>query len=345
MTHRHTRVAVLLTALTLAVGALGSPAAASSPPTLHRDQAAAGWLARQMVSGDHFEVTFGGFSFPDQGLTIDGILAYAATGTADDFAARATTWLALPDNLTGYIGDGGGEAYAGATAKLLLATEVRGVPATFGGVDLPARLAGLLTPSGRYSDRSAFGDFTNAFSQSFAIIALDRRGGAPASAVNFLVGAECPDGGFPLSFGQTPCASDPDGTSMAVQALLASGRIAAANRGLTWLAGQQQAGGGISAVPGAAPNANSTGLAGQAFAAGGRPVRAALAKLFLLGLQVGCAGATADRGAIAFDTTGFDPATATRATAQGVLGLADIGYAQLTAHGAHSGDPHLACGH
>ena len=52
------------------------------------------------------------------------------------------------------------------------------------------RLASLLTPTGQYSDRFAFGDFSNAFSQSLAIIALDRRSGAPTSAVNFLDGTE-----------------------------------------------------------------------------------------------------------------------------------------------------------
>jgi hypothetical protein len=341
-----TRIAILLTAalttVTVTTATVAAPASATSIPT--RGQAASGWLARQMVDGDHLETVFGGFSFPDQGLTIDAILAYAATGTADDFAARATAWLAEPDNLGGYIGDGGTESYAGATAKLLLATEVRGAdPSTFGGVDLPARLSALLTPSGRYSDRSAFGDFSNAFSQSLAIIALSRHGGAPASAVTFLAGTACADGGFPLDFGTSPCVSDIDATAMDTQALLAAGRTTEANAGLTWLASAQQSNGGFAEVPGSSPDANSTGLAGQALAAGGRPVRALAAKAYLIHLQVGCSGAATDRGALAFDGTGFDPATAVRATAQGILGLADIGLAHLSASGAHTGDPHLTC--
>ena len=297
-----------------------------------------------MVDGSHFVDVFEGVAYPDQGLTIDAILAFAATGTADDYAARATSWLAQPDNLSGYIGDGVTESYAGATAKLFLATEVRGVnPTTFGGVNLPARLAALLTPSGQYADRSAYGDFSNAFSQSLAVIALSRRGGVPTSAVNFLVSTQCADGGFPLSFGEAACTSDPDATAMDVQALLSTGRIVAANRGLNWLANAQQTGGGFTSAPGTAPNANSTGLAGQALSVGGRPVRALLAKAFLIGQQVGCSGTPADQGALAYDTTGFDPDTAVRATAQGILGLADIGMVNLSAHGSYAGDPHLAC--
>jgi hypothetical protein len=37
------------------------------------------------------------------------------------------------------------------------------------------RLRSLLTPSGRFSDRSEFGDFNNAFTQPLAIITLCRR--------------------------------------------------------------------------------------------------------------------------------------------------------------------------
>ena len=60
-------------------------------------------------------------------------------------------------------------------------------------------------------------------------------------------------------------------------------------------------------------------------------------------VQVGCAGKPARRGALAFTDQGFRAATATRATAQGILGLADIGLARLSARGSQPGDPHLAC--
>jgi hypothetical protein len=77
---------------------------------------------------------------------------------------------------------------------------------------------------------------------------------------------------------------------------------------------------------------------------GGKFLPAAKAALFLVGLQVGCSGPTAEQGAIAFDSTGFSQDTAPRATAQAVLGLAGVGLARLSARGAQTGDPHLACG-
>jgi hypothetical protein len=321
-----------------------APATATGPTTHNRAGAAAGWLARQLVDGDHFEVDFGGQTFPDQGLTIDAVYAFATAKVADDHAARAMLWLARSDILTGYIGDGAGESYAGPTAKLALAVLVRGGdPASFGGVDLLTRLRGLQQPSGRFTDRSAFGDFSNAFSQSLAILALDRTAaGAPAAASTFLADSRCPDGGYPVQFALPVCTSEVDATAMSVQALLAAGRFADAAPGLNWLVSVQGDDGGFAGSAGV-PNANSTGLAGQALRAGLRPVAAARATLFLIGLQVGCEGTAGDRGAVAFDASGFDPAIATRSTAQAVLGMAGAGFPHLTANGSRSGAPALAC--
>jgi hypothetical protein len=339
------RALILTLSLAAAIGATavaGPAVAATAPPT--RGQAAAGWLARQLIDRSHLVEVFDGVSYPDQGGTIDAIFAFAATGTASDYAARATGWLERPSILSDYIGDGTKDSYAGATAKVALAAEVMGVnPDRFGKVDLLARLAKLLTKSGRYSDHSSFGDFSNAFSQALAILALSRHGGAPAKAVNFLIGSECANGGFPLYFAQKTCVADPDATGMDVQALLAAGRTIAAERGLRWLARVQRSNGGFATSASAAPNANSTGLAGEALADGGWLRRAALARNFLLSLQVGCAGKPSQRGAIAYDKTGFAQSTAVDATAQGVLGIADVPLAKLSSRGARSGAPTLEC--
>ncbi|MBB5953563.1 hypothetical protein FHS29_000133 [Saccharothrix tamanrassetensis] len=304
-----------------------------------RADAAAGWLARQMVAGERFEVEFDGVRYPDQGLTIDAVFAFAAARASRGYADRALAWLARPEVSGGYLGTGG-EAYAGAHAKLLLAVLVaREDPRAFGGVDLVAGLRGLLAPSGRFSDRSAFGDFSTAFSQSFAVIALDRtREGAPVAAVDFLAGTQCSDGGFPVRFGQSPCVGDVDGTAMAVQALLAADRPVDAREGLAWLTGVQQSSGGF----GAPANANSTGLAAQALAAGGEVHAAHRARSFLKSLQVGCAGTPQTRGAIAYDASGFDPATAVRATAQAVPGLTGTPFRALRGGGV-AGAPTLSC--
>lgn len=350
MASRTTRLAALLTGTALALvpmaGAATAAPAAPAPRTVLPDDAAAGWLARQLVDGDHLETSFGGISYPDQGLTVDAVLAFAAAKVSGTAARRATAWLAEPANLTGYLGDGGTEAYAGATAKLLLLAEVRGAdPRAFGGVDLPARLRSLITPSGRFADRSAFGDFSNAFGQSYAIVALNRTAArAPASASAFLVSEQCADGGVPISFGVAPCAGDVDATALAVQALRSAGRTTAAKKGVAWLTARQRSGGGLAAGDGTGtPNANSTGLAGQAFADAGRVLPAVKAGVALVRLQLRCSAPAANRGAVAFDPTGFDAATAPRATAQAVLGLTGVGLSTLTASGSAPAAPALAC--
>ena len=348
MTVLRARIAAFLAVFALSVvavlAATGAPAMAASRPTQRPAQAAAGWLARQMTDHNHFVDVFNGTRFPDQGLTIDAIFAFAAARTADDYAARAVAWLARPSILKGYIGNGTTSSFAGATAKLMLAAEVRGLnPATFGGVNLPARLAALLTASGRYSDHSKFGDFSNAFSQALAVIATSRLGGAAPSAVSYLAGTECSDGGFPLDFGQPACTSDPDATALDVQALLAAGRLGPARHGLSWLASVQRSDGGFASPPSRLSNTNSTGLAGQAFVAARWVSRATRARAFLTSVQVGCTENPARQGALAFTDQGFRAATASRATAQGILGLGDVGLGRLSARGSQPGDPHLAC--
>lgn len=353
LTSSLTAAAVMLTSLAVPATATAHPsvetaAAHPSVATVDRADAASGWLARQLVDGDHFEADFGGQKFPDQGLTIDAILAFAATKSSGLNSAKAAAWLARPEILSGYAGDGATESYAGATAKLTLAAEVRGTnPATFGGVNLPARLRALITPSGRVSDKSAFGDFSNAISQSLAIIALKRTpGGVPAFVVNYTIGTRCADGGFPVFFDSPPCVGDTDATAFVAQALLATHRYAEANRALAWLASKQQPSGGLSNFSGdaaTAPNTNTTGVAAQAFRAGGRLVNALRARTFVLGLQQGCSAPVADRGAIAFDATGFDTATATRATPQAVFALAGPSLTNLTAKGSTPAARTLRC--
>ncbi|WP_018681369.1 hypothetical protein [Actinokineospora enzanensis] len=338
---RFKAVLACVTAATVVATAVPAAAATHAPA-----DAASGWLARQFVHGDHLETDFGGTSYPDPGLTLDAVFAFAATRTADDYGSAALTWLAQPANLTGYIGDGTTEAYAGATAKTALAVEVRGGdPAAYGGVDLVARLNSLLTPSGRYSDRSAYGDYSNAFTQSLALIALDRTpSGAPVSAVDYTAATQCPDGGFPIVLDAPTCAGDTDATAMVTQALLATGRTAAARQGLAWLKSKQQNDGGIAAGDGSGtPNANTTGLAGQAFRAGLRVVPALKAHQFVLSLRQTCTAPAAQRGAIAYDATGYNPSTVTRATTQAILGLRGAPLGGLTSSGSATGDPVLSC--
>ncbi|WBB80391.1 terpene cyclase/mutase family protein [Micromonospora sp. WMMD882] len=344
----------VFSAVTLAAPAVAVPAVAGSVATtpvatvertgVTRPDAAAGWLARQLVDGERFETVFDGVAYPDQGLTLDAVFAFAAAGVADDHGARALAWVTRPDVRDGYLGDGDAEAYAGATAKLALAVAARGGdPTDVGGVDLVDRLRSLQQPGGRFADRSAYGDYSNAFSQSFAILALRRTGpGVPPEAATWLAGTRCADGGYPLLPAQPTCVSDVDATALATQALRAAGRSADADAGLAWLLSVQRPDGGFANGAGTA-NANSTGLAAQALRAGHRPLAWARARGFLARLQVGCAGAPADRGAVDFDGGAFDRDTATRATAQAVLGLTGVGYDHVSSADATVGAPLPTC--
>ncbi|MBM7775609.1 hypothetical protein JOD54_005813 [Actinokineospora baliensis] len=332
----------LALAIACAVSVIAVPNAAAAP-TVVPAQAAAGWLARQLVDGDHMVTEFDGVSYPDHGLTIDVVLALAASGTGNGHGAAALNWLARPENLGSYIGTDG-DAYAGATAKTALAVQVRGGnPAAFGGVDLIAQLRSLQAPSGRFSDVSAWGDYSNTITQSLAVVTLSRTAaGAPTQAVDYLVAAQCADGGYPVALGQPTCVSDTDATGFAVQALVAARRPV--HTAVNWLVGRQQPGGGVAAGPGTGtPNANSTALALQAFQVGGRPLPGLRARGFLLNLRVTCAGPVTDRGAIAYDASGFVTATAARATPEAVVALRGRPLATLSSAGSTSAVPTLAC--
>lgn len=348
---RRLRSAFATAGIALSLALTGSPADAAAA-TADPADAASGWLARQMADGERLEMDFGGgMVFVDQGLTLDAVLAFDAAGVAGDNAGKAIAWLAKPDVLAPYIGDGADTSTAGAIAKMLLAALIHQKdPATFGGVDLPARLLALQADSGRFTDKGGW-DSSNTFGQSLAVLALDRLpAGAPAKAVDFLAGTACgtdtdPARGFPIYFGQPSCSPDVDGTAMVVQALRAAGATDAADRGIAWLLSRQRANGSFaSGGPGdPVENSNSTGLAAQALRAAGKDAAADKAVAYLRTLQVGCGGTAGERGAVAYDSNGFDPGNAQRATAQAILGLAGVGLAELDSAGTSAAAPTLEC--
>jgi hypothetical protein len=244
-----------------------------------------------------------------------------------------------------------GDVSAGAAAKLILVARALGRdPATFGPLNLTATLRGRLGPDGRFTDSLDFGgpqpvDQSTTFTQSLAVLAL--RPAVPARAVSFLVSKRCRDGGFPVFYPAPgrPCASDADGTGLAVQALLAVGAVRQAAPAVGWLVRQQGADGSFSSGgPGAAANTNSTALAVQALRAAGRLAAARRGVSWLLSRQVGCTAPAADRGAIGY----LDPVvdgSALRATAQAVPALAGLSLADLdgTAARASAGLPTMTC--
>jgi len=332
----------------------GNAAAAAPGTTTDPAKAAAGYLARQLVDGTHYVFDFDGTT-PDFGLTADGVFGMAAARSSGTALTAATGWLAA--NAAGYIDPTGafGGPFPGSYAKLALVAEVTGRdPHAFGGVDLVGKLAALECPAsgradcaagetGLFKNTTTDGGFPNIVTQALAVLALSRSDipadHPDAAAVDFLVGQQCSNGGFPSLLPEpgAACVSDVDGTAFAVQALVAAGRDTPAGTALDWLESVRQADGSF--VGNNAPNSNSTAVAVQALLAGDRDAAASIG--WLRSRQVGCTGPPAQRGAVTY--TGQYDGNALRATTQATAALAAAPLTTLTAAGAEAGALVLAC--
>ena len=337
-----------------------APAPAAALVAGTEDTAAAAFIAGTLAAGgDHY--VYPGGTFFDGGNTIDGIIALSAVGTEQAQADKSLAYL------SGHLGDyfgADGEVYAGPLAKSLLTVVVAGGdPTAFGGHDLVAELRALETTKGRFSDQSAFGDFSNTIGQSLAVIALARAGqGINVGSVEQLLGRQCTDGGFSGSLDTADgCTSDPDATAFAVQALLTAGTAtscngdteslttraaAAASAGLDRLQAIQGTTGGFTSADGAV-NANTTGVAAQALTAGGRTTPAADAIAFIKGLQYTDTAKPALLGGIAFSaatrSTTVPSDSDLRATPQATLGLAGGSLVTVVAPGVEDAAPATTC--
>lgn len=330
--------ATLATISAVAVLAPASAVSAAPTTTSEPTPAGAGWLANQFVDGERLQTAFGGDVFDDAGLTADAVLALSGAGVASGQIEAGATWLA--ENVATYAGDGETESYAGATAKLILVAEATGADATaFGGTDLVARLTERLTQAGRYSDLSSFGDFSNVITQSLAISALDRTASVsvPAVAVDYLVGQQCDDGGFPLELEAETCESSVDATAFASQALLAAGRTTVAAQTADYLRTTQKSDG--SWGDGETGNANSTGLATAAMSQFPFPNFVTSGRNWLTGIQETCDDAAP--GAFPFSTE--DRGDVQRATAQALLGMATVTFADVDGTTASEDVPTFDC--
>lgn len=342
-------------ALALAcVGLTGFAAAAPARAAQPDGATGAHFLAQQLAAGgDHFSVSAGTASYADYGLTIDAILGLDSARTGQSEAQRAAAYVTK--NAAAYrTGGDPHEAYAGATAKLLVFAQAQGLPTAAYLKDLKS----LEQSTGQFKDTSQYGDYSNTIGQSLAIVGLIRAGQTDAKAVDFLLQQQCADGGFRMTLSDSKCSTasgDTDATSLAVQALAAAGgHQAQLTKAVNFIAGQQQANGGViepAAVSGA--NTNSTGLAAVAFALAGRTAEAAKAKSFVQSLQFGCSAPAALRGGIAFDKKSFDAQVAKgakatpgdkehRATAQALLAYSQVPYLKITAGGTATA-PALRC--
>ncbi|MGV9849213.1 prenyltransferase/squalene oxidase repeat-containing protein [Streptomyces sp. NPDC003442] len=200
--------------------------------------------------------------------------------------------------------------------------------------------------------------FDGVWRQSLALLAQDAVGVTPAkSAIDWLAGQSCADGGFAAYRADTSKACDPkkgeftDATAAAVQALAAvGGRSGTVEKGIGWLKRHQNEDGGWGMNPGGPSDANSTAAAVGAFAATGQDpakVTAASGKEAsgkgasdkaasgkggkspydaLLGLQLDCSAKAAERGAFAYTAAKGEPVANELATASAALAARGKGF-------------------
>ncbi|MCM2428646.1 prenyltransferase/squalene oxidase repeat-containing protein [Streptomyces sp. RKAG337] len=204
------------------------------------------------------------------------------------------------------------------SAAALAAATVLGMAA------VPAASADTPLPPGLYGT----GDptYDGVWRQSYALLALDTAGVKPAdSAVAWLTGQQCADGGFP-SYRADPAKAcdakteDTNATGIAVQALTAlGGKDAIVKKATDWLTSVRNKDGGWSYNPGGASDPNSTGVVIGAQSA----VREASDSL--KAFQFGCDAKAADRGAFGYPMNGKLTVNA-KATADAVRGAHGAGF-------------------
>ncbi|MGK3103076.1 hypothetical protein ACPCYV_03575 [Streptomyces mordarskii] len=213
--------------------------------------------------------------------------------------------------------------------------------AALGAAAAPAAVADD-SPAGRSKGLYGAKDpkFDGVWRQSLALLAQDAVGVTPAkSAIDWLAGQGCADGGFAAYRADTSKACDPkkgeftDATAAAIQALAAvGGRADTVEKGVGWLKRHQNDDGGWGMNPGGPSDANSTSVAIGAFAATGQDPAKLNSKGgkspydALLGLQLGCSANAEERGAFAYTADKGKPVANELATASAALATQGKGF-------------------
>lgn len=213
-------------------------------------------------------------AFSAIGSTADAVLAFVAAGAGSTHVTKALNYL------SGRVA-AGKVTTLGLRAKVVMAvTAAGGNPRTFGGADLLSAIRNTLGPDGHYGDSAVFDD-------ALALLAVGSAGVTPAKrAANWLLAAQCPDGGWPYdkpydpSTDDTHCSdgssdffpSDSNTTSYVVQGLAARASTGwSADPFAYFVTVRDPVNHGWSySASFLATDANSTGLVLQAYAAVGR---------------------------------------------------------------------------
>ncbi len=223
---------------------------------------------------------------------------------------------------------------AALTAALLAGTaaapafaDIPGPTTSLGAAPLPDGLYGKGDPT-----------YDAVWRQSLALTALTAAKVTPAdSAVSWLTGQQCADGGWPSYRADASAACDPvfedsNATALAIQSLISlGGHQDAVDKGVQWLRTAQNADGSWAFNPGNPGDADSTGLAVNALLAA-KVDPASVAKAGknafdgLAGFQLGCAAPADQRGAFVYQTAPADGTAAeANALATGQASLAATG--------------------
>ncbi len=321
----------------------GLPAAAAArPATASRSAAQAptadlakgvSYLVSQLSKGEYYDPYDTGYA--DFGLTVDGALALAATGTDNATLAKIVAFFdsgtkdGAGRNADGWTGIGTDSASGGSIAKEALLAEATGNdPRSFGGHDLIKALDDVVCTAKTDSGCAAKGNYLYAqstFSQALGVIAQLRAGdtSGAAAAIAYLESIQKSSGAF-SSVIPTTGDSDVDSTALAAMALELVGGAeadAAVSKALAWIATKQESDGGF---PGAAGDStNSAALAIQGLGLDTSTYRGAIrsATAFLARLQ------NSD-GGFAVAASGGD--SDVRASTQVVGGLVGTSFATLT---------------
>lgn len=318
---RRLLAATVVVMLTAGTAAVTSATVGAAPPTsvpLARAQAGAHWLAGQVNPAGFVP---GPTNAPNVGTTLQVAIGLADVGTEKAAFDRIVAWAEANPELA--ITSGGSDDSAGNLGALLMIASAAGIaPTSFGGQDLPARLAATLGDFAPGLYGAADPSYDGAFRQSLAILGLEANGVVPpAAATGWLIDQQC-DASTPAATGgweayrmdtTVPCGTpgpscftcaDTNSTAMAIQALIPVASFSGAGAGLDFLATVQGSSGGFPLGVGGEEDPNSTALVIQAIIAGGEDPstgrwsqNGATPYPSLVSWQLGCTAPAADRGA------------------------------------------------
>lgn len=273
------------------------------------------WLRTGRIADAPIQNPDGGFvngftPASDLGATVEVMLAGVAAGVEVNTWRSAEGHTAL-DFVTAQV-QSGVVTDTARLSRVVFAAVVSGLdPRALAGHDLIAELKATQTASGQFGD--------TLYAHAYALLALHAAGEAlPEAAVELLLAQQQEAGGWAMFGGHEPDSADTNTTALAMQALVAAGKLEAARRALPYLRATQNEDGGFPwqkpSPWGTATDANSTAVVVQALLAVGEdPMtwKPAGASPFdaLLGLyhttsgaflwQVAPAGATAEPNVLA----------------------------------------------